>query len=603
MKNRFFDKNLYAEGLRQTRTIGIVNGVILFIGIFFSLLFNIFRYLEYFMSGRVNDFELDVGGILANPLVFVTISIFSVVLMFSLFSFLNQRNRCDFYHSIPQKRETLATSFFLAVLTWQIAGIIVSSALSITAYTIFPTCTVNYGEIMCFTLNMCAATILVDSAIFFALSFTGRIFSNIFMTLIIIFFPRLMITSINGMIALLAKLLPTDKISFLDYNLVAGMFLSPLKMFGYGGIFDLKCGLYTLILGIIYFFIGLAFFKDRPSEMAGKSTKSRLGQAVLRLCFGQIFCLLPTFLLCLFISNFDLDEMLYEIYAVILLYVFAIVAYLLFELISTKKARNMLKALPGLGILAAVNAAIIGIVFLVTVSVNIYSPRADDIKYVKITKLNAYYYSIFDSGYSDNIDYFSPQASKVKLSDTTTRVIISDAIERNKNPDKYNYKDYEYTPTKTIEVKINSGFVSKDRKIKISTNDFNYIVSQIIKENPTLFTNLPKVSAYRLDIDDDMTYTDKQKKELYDTLCEEVKSVNPQKWYDVLIKRDYYYIDYLDEDSSDVDETEIKHYTDICVYANQSTYLEPLYVPITDLTPRTLSLYKQYRAENNLKNK
>jgi ABC-2 type transport system permease protein len=119
MKNIFSFK-LYLQGLRKVRTAGVAMAIVITVS---NALFPV---LNMISSGRdLGEFDRapEIDSILFAPFGWLVI-LFAPLLVYNMFSYLNERKSSDFFHALPQKRICIYISFMFAVFTW-IVGVLV----------------------------------------------------------------------------------------------------------------------------------------------------------------------------------------------------------------------------------------------------------------------------------------------------------------------------------------------------------------------------------------------------------------------------------------------------------------------------------------------
>ena len=163
------------------------------IGAIFIPLMMILNQSDAAAYGEVEKYM--VSGTGYNMILILSFCMFAPFLALTLFSFLNKRNRSDFYHSLPHRRETIFISYSLSILTWIIGAIVLSSAVTSLMYWIGSQyIAVNYTSVLVYLFNLICASILVYAATLLAMTITGTSFSNVVTALLIIFLPRLIMT-------------------------------------------------------------------------------------------------------------------------------------------------------------------------------------------------------------------------------------------------------------------------------------------------------------------------------------------------------------------------------------------------------------------------
>ena len=106
MKN-IFSYKLYLQGLRKIRTAGVAMAVII-------IVLNAWIPIQCISRGGYRGSMTDVDAGMLAPFGFL-LMFFAPLLVYNMFSFLNERKGSDFFHSLPQKRICTYLSFMSAV--------------------------------------------------------------------------------------------------------------------------------------------------------------------------------------------------------------------------------------------------------------------------------------------------------------------------------------------------------------------------------------------------------------------------------------------------------------------------------------------------------
>ena len=337
-RSMLFHPGLYVETLRQLRLMGSIYLVL-------CVVFTIVPALLDSLSGRltqpgISDF---------SPPLFLFVYVAPVTLVYSAFGFLTRRNASDFYHSLPLTRECLYVSRVLAVLTY-LVGTIVLSLLG--ACLVYALCgrPVNLSYVPDQFLYFTACAALVMGCALVGITATGTRFSAFIVTGIVLFLPRFISVLAGAMLESVAPIFYTwDLGPVFNYSLnLPASAVATLLSFGAIGDLSLEESmrygagiLYTGVLGLGYTVLAGFFHHFRASETAGKSAPNRVLQHVYRCAIS-----LPVFLVLgamLASEDWRLPFSDAALFWVLLL--FALAVYFIYELVTTRKARNLLPAL------------------------------------------------------------------------------------------------------------------------------------------------------------------------------------------------------------------------------------------------------------------
>lgn len=547
IKKSWFNVGLYLDGLKQLRIIGIMGVVIMACAaILIPLGCNISNanYNEYYHGGDVWE---TVGRVVAydflemNPVIIMAFFVAVPLMTLYLFNFMNRRNACDFYHAIPDTRECLFISYGAAILTWSMVLVFESALLSVISAGIFEYVELSkgfFGQFVVIVANSFAGAVFLFGVFMIAMSVTGTNFTNLAVAAMILVTPRLMVTVV---VAIITEMIPVIPFSFGDsilddrLNVVTNLVTGAMFGGGYEAITMWKSFIYTLIVGLIYSGVGAFLFKKRKSEAATSAAINSKLQCLLRLIPAMVISLLPVFGWAqMFVGENTIDTE--DIFYFIVFYVMAIIAYLLYELITTRKLKNLIKALPGLLWLVVYN---IVMVVVVVAGYNILLndvPNASDVNSVKINFGN-YYYS-----YSHDRDYYAGKLEDIVFDSPEIIELLTSELERNVEAiktdeslygnrymesaeviDVESTKVYKGTVVEEsyidmIEVSFDCGLIDKNRRIYLSREASTQLL-QMLEDNEAILEALYEPVEFE-DISaiygGDFSSTDEMKKSLYE---------------------------------------------------------------------------------------
>ena len=541
MKKKNFDAGLYREGLRQLRVFGIT---MLAIFVLASVLVplsdavSLSAYPEWSPSYTVHYSSY----LSQNPLILLSFPVAAPLLTLALFGFLNKRNACDLYHAIPQTRNALFFSFFAAIVTWLVILIAVPALVSEAVCLLFP----KYLEIYPLSaLQICTqaliASIGVAAAVLLAMSMTGTIFTNLVVALLIIFLPRVLIyvvsSSLDSALPYVASL---GEPALLDsrINLITGMSLIP---FGSGMTDDIwsswRSGAYTLLLGIVYLLLARFCFARRKSETAGQAAVSRHFQTVFRMTVALVICLIP--LTDIFSATVVHNWSAGRIYGIVVWYIIAVIVYFLYELISTRKWKTLLRTIPGLGLLALVNVAILLSMYGFYSSESEIQPSAEEISYVKVVPYDGSSYTYYSTPLEMNVEtknYFDEKIADVEITNPDVIRMVSkrlvDTVNYYKADDQEKYTAYQgYDSIDFTTFAIQTGRKTIYRNILLSNSDYKELGKALkqIKEVQELYQNLPEYDPVNMSSMGELDADSAGR--VYETLREEIKTMEFEDWY------------------------------------------------------------------------
>ncbi len=590
MKRKLFDFGLYLDSLRRTALVGglftalmSVQSVIVVIGFLISASETKNRMLGQYTITTVGLLEM-------NPLIFIIPLLAVPLLMFTLFGFLTKRSASDFWHSIPFTRECVYTTFVLAAFSWTLVAILVSTLVSVIGFLLMPQFyAVNFMSVLYILPGIIAIALLIMGAFAISASLTGTVFNTVIVTCLILFLPRIFIMFFDSLCSH-SSLFPSvfgngDSSSL---NLLFAAFIGSI----YGvdemneDMASVPAILYTLILGVAYLIVGAILFKRRKSEAASLSAINKYVQASLRIIVSLIVCFVPISLIC------DLDfDGINDIFPIVVFYVLAIIAYLLYELITTKKAKNMLKSLPSLWILFVANILIIvSAIVIENIEYN-YTPTAESVKSVKI----------YDDSTAGN--YFSKKMSNLNIADDELEEFLSNVYIENRKA--FNQGDLRSVGHKVITVSFKSGLTQKYRRLYLNPEDYakmgelldkNEYVKGIYDIN-NIFENAihSNINIHIADVE----LTAAQHKSIMDAFISDINAMPFSEWYAIANNARNMEI-YYSKPGIVSNDTNVKHYYQLgnvssSISIGGNTYYVDF--PLTNQMPKAYNLTLGYLCD------
>lgn len=456
-KLKLFDRNLYIEALRQLRTVGVVSGVIFLLqsvlvplGIFVVNHDNI-----TYENIQADEYISEIPFIaVASLLLFV--AILMPLMANILFSFINQRNASDFYHALPVRRETMYITYLAAILSWCLTLFIVPALLEYLFFLPVTFVKLDMSEIGYMFADTMVIGLLLTSAVLVAKCVTGTRFGTFAVMSMILFLPRLYLFYIRQMVEYIHPfvILNEGHNFFWDesWNLLLGIFESWN---------ELRSIIYTLALSVIYLIIAGVLFVKRKSEKAESVSISSRLQLVLRVLPALTFSLLPIFYIFALIYS---DEHMTggAFVMLVILYVIAIVIYFLYELLTTRKLRSVVKAAPGLLVLAAANIAMILFIRCYGDYQARLCPSIEEITSVRFINDNDYYSnSLFQT------QWFNEQLEDIEFhNDEISEIVVNHLKETQEQATSYSFLENDIKFV-NVEIKYNGRTIY--RKIKMSS--------------------------------------------------------------------------------------------------------------------------------------
>ncbi len=524
MKKRFFDLRLYREGLRQLKLTGLIYA-------FVMVLLAVLPTLATVIGDTDASMEYDTSIFVMFPYVILVYCVFAPIMALTLFHFLDERNASDFYHSIPQTRVCLFASLAAAVLTFSLSMQWGATLLSMALHAGFPDVfCVSCGYVLKESLQVSAAVVCVVGAVLLGMSLTGTLFTNLVVSLIIIFVPRGVMFALQQVVGdSLTVVAYGHYLSFFgnDWNVVTGGIFGMLygdeaEVFG-----SLAAGAYTVILGIVYLVLACLVFARRKSEAAGNAALGRKMQVVIRLIPATVFCLIPDAFIFQYVTDsYSMDRQ--DAFTLFELYLVGVIIYFIYELVSTRKWKNVVKAAPGLLILAAVNFGLVFGMMGMEMGVLSFSPSAEEIAYVCLPGGS-------ESSYSSKDDYLGYEVGKIKISDDSIKELVAGRLAEGVAYDSSSEVRISTADSSGYyrEVLISTGKKSRMRQILLSTEDLRTI-AQTLENNAeveSLYMDLPDIDSPEVKVSCNELVDDEDAAAVYAALKQDIQNMGFEEWY------------------------------------------------------------------------
>ena len=569
--NNFFHKGLYLETLRYLKVVGIVAIVI------FGLI-AIIPYLGNYIQSINDSYDNVHKYLLKESMSYLQVLyyIFVPVMMAMTFSFLNKRHKCDFYHAIPVKRGAIYCSMVLAVLTWCVIIIASASLIFFGIIGILPNMAIEWKGTGLYIMTVFAGCLLVAGAVALGMSLTGTGFTNVIATLMIIFVPRFFIQlSISG-IETYAPFAVIDSSSFifaLENNIVLEQFMGDFffysasdEWFRWGAV------AYTSIIGLIYFGFGSIAFIRRKSETASSPSVNSVLQTAFRMVPAYFIGLTPV--IGIYETYRNGEWLPVNIFYIVAIYLVCIVAYFLYELITTRRIKKTFASVKQLPFLVALHTiTLVGIIIITNVIMG-YRPDKEKVTSVVIEECDNYReYTAFAK--------LIP-SDKVIEDDNVIEILVDcyDKAVENFNDTHSIYElRYEIGLDYEMTVVFNEGNTSHRRLVMLSKGDYIKLLQAINEKEPGT-SSLPQYNDNMSFYDNNAIFSDDMYKNIYNSLYEELKGS------DGISKM-------LVSDDRIISRLEVNYNN----YYESADKISDFSVPISTLTPKTLELYEKYSKE------
>lgn len=473
MKN-LFSKKLFIEALRQIRTPFALLFTLIAGGTGFITITHLISAIYNYRIEKTVSFAFVSDILCLLPFTFViAIPLFT----FKLFKFLTKRNASDFYHAIPFKRNCIMFTYIIAILSAIIVILLVSTMIPLITFSLSEKyISFNFYEAYPFVINMFACSLLTLSICLLSGSMTGTLITTILFALAIMFGPRIIIFSVTETILDSLGELITYNYDFGIFNSDVNLLFSGLSSFMYGfnsNLYTLSFStVYTFILSIIYTALAFWAFNKRKSEQAENTGRNPIAQHSMRIALGYFFFHMA-------VTNvyfyYDYSETNIDyIIEIAILIIVGIAAMIIFELITSRKVKNLIHCFISIPIAAVLCFFTFLAISLTTNNILNYTPDKDKLDSIQYISISSDYYDDFETR------YFEKKASEVKISNSEIKELVIDAYLEELEVFKNNYRKEEFhydlsevmNKHDRIKICFNDGLSSEIRYVYFNENEY-----------------------------------------------------------------------------------------------------------------------------------
>ncbi|MBP5231378.1 MAG: hypothetical protein ILO68_06565 [Clostridia bacterium] len=448
---RIWNGRLYLEGLKKIRILGIAASIVIIVSNALLPMTSFLISVTERLSGEEVKLAEAIPDGLFAPSMFL-LMFFTPFFFYTMFSYLNSRKESDFYHAIPYSRTSVYLSFTAATFTWIFGILAASVSLNALLWFVNPYASFSGAAALMTLAEYAVATLFIGGISTIAVCLTGTKASQFFVTMILLFFIRI------SMILFAISVSELTPILDIDHSLL--MLFSPryyfplsviIEYFVKGPLSSPAVWIYTSVLAVASIAIGGVLYVRRKSETATKSAPNRLFQHVFRCLFT-----LP------WVAGIG-TLIIYEapVSVIFVLSVTTAAIYVLYELITTKSGKSVLKSLPLLGVLVAAGLLFLGGAHAVRAVVLNQDYTTEDIESVGIAEdqnlLAGFIYYVDPDGST----YERQQTDAIMSEDQNAKELFVAALHRSIENVKrtgtlHGGYGYDYT-LETILVKLRSG--------------------------------------------------------------------------------------------------------------------------------------------------
>ncbi len=408
---KLFSYPLYEQGLKRIRTAGTALAVVVAT---LELIIAV-NSRPHVMFSEINFtpvYKAQEGRFMISAMLLLA---FTPLLSYLMFSFLNKRSSADFYHAIPHKRTTVYINYVLALFTWLFGTLFIVWGVSIFVYGAVRGFAID-PEVMLGHLALYVSAVLaVASATVLAVMLTGTAFSALYTSAGLIILPLWSMLTFENILLYFYPCVDTTH-GLLKYfgahNFIIVGLDNSEKAF--------VCLVGAVVLGLLWLVLGGIGYARRPSEVAGKATVGGTSHVFISL-------LLP-FMLCL--SGVSFFMRTGSVRYTLCLAAVGIAAMLVYELLTKKRFKKAVTAMPWLVVAFALSCAVGGTAYLTgEVLENNVPDISSEVESVSLTGKGYYYFK--------NKGYIEYPVNNVKDKAVTEWIIDSIDKQQARPDDKY----------------------------------------------------------------------------------------------------------------------------------------------------------------------
>ena len=380
MKRSLIHRGFFREMFRQLRAKGLV-ATLLLAGL------NLIFFSAFLTRDPIRTSYTHYDPrLMALPMLLI-LYIMVPIMVFGAYRWLNKRSESDFYHAIPLTRTQIYATTSAAILAWLLIALGSFAVVQTVLYTVFGL-PFNYLLYLCVFLNMLIAAVEITAAFSIGAALTGRRFTGFFQSLTVLFLPRILLTAFWMFVELDAGYsLPFSKLPFFlnpECNIAATPIHSLIWGINYANV---PAMLYSLVYSFGLLALGCVAFNKRRSELAELPYASKVLQTATRVVFGMPQLIGIVVILHVYLRfGEDTEFMPAYIFTPLCVtsVVFSFLFYCLYELISTKKMKRVVRAMPAFGFCILLTLFYI---FVPAWVAKLHAPKAvsaDEIRYYEV---------------------------------------------------------------------------------------------------------------------------------------------------------------------------------------------------------------------------
>jgi len=344
MKN-IFSLSLYIQGLKRVRVVGVAMAVI----------YTVINSLVAITKSKAESHcttccgVCGAGGVHTAEFApyLVVFPIVAVVISYAMFSYLTRRRSSDFYHALPQKRTALFVSQTLAVLTWCVGILLLSFGVNGAIWGLLR----GYNIPFIVTLNTLVwgalSALVFSGCTILGTCLAGTVRSAVFATVTAGALPLFVVVWIDKVLQVAYPYF-LEKRTILPYlsggRFILKKFINVLELKNVGNQYEanelaeweLSGLLSEVAFALILLGVSCLVFSKRKSEIASSSFTGGVYHKIIRTALALPFAMTAVYKL--FAGA--------EIGSAVIWLLWALVAFVLYELVASKSFKTLARALP-----------------------------------------------------------------------------------------------------------------------------------------------------------------------------------------------------------------------------------------------------------------
>ena len=537
MNKKIFSGKQFFQMFKQLKTVGIIFTVIFAFAMAvvpITNMANIKQSIEMYGSSVTLPYVVNITNNMS--MIVFTFVIYTPLLTLMCWNFLTKRNASDFYQSLPYTRVCTFLTHSCAIVVWQLITLAVAGIVSAVTYSALSDYfIVDYGTMAHTLFNVFGCNLLCMMAITLACTLTGNLFSNVIVSGMIIFLPRIMIMMVSDVMADLLPVLSSDHMFSIlgkEYNILVESVLIAIGMSSgnFTKLFVSNTGAaYTIILALIYFAVSCFLFYKRKSETAGNGASSKKGQAVIRIIIGFV------------ISFFGVVGVLTEcvrdsltadtLVGLIVCIMFAAGFMITYEAINIKSITGALKTFPSVLVAVLLSVAVSGGMYVAVKKNENFNPSAEQINSFTMKE------SSRGISYSQYENYFTDFISEIPISSDKAEEIFAKVLRDNidnmglevDTDSRYIYMNKRSCYTIGFNMKSGTTY----RNVYLTNAQIDEVMNELknVAQYKEAMLDLPDAEDASVTISGRTEFTLDQAKDIYETLKAESREISFEKWY------------------------------------------------------------------------